>query len=247
MTHAAGSVDVAAQPSPGGAVVGNGQIRGDFAFADFRSHATDPSDPTRTLFTHVIVAVNMDQTQAPGGGWQSAPGIRVAIFVDGIRAGENSTTPVLHVESGSDAGYANLALDYGATRDLGAATLHGVFAGTNMLTGQPVEVAADLAWNATGEVVESKDHIHNVDPGSFVGIVHGTSSSRTADASGSVTLGGTNYTEALTHTGTIGTVRAGTHDVDLGAGQLVVQPSPALEGAATPERPTWGGLKARYR
>src|SRR5258706_12383484 len=174
LTHAAGSVDVAAQPSPGGAVVGNGQIRGDFAFAAFRSHATDPSDPPRTLFTHVIVAVNMDQTQAPGGGWQSAPGIRVAIFVDGIRAGENSTTPVLHVESGSDAGYANLALDYGATRDLGAATLYGVFAGTNMLMGQPVEVAADLAWNATGEVVESKDHIHNVDPRSFIGIVHAT-------------------------------------------------------------------------
>jgi hypothetical protein len=119
----------------------------------------------------------------------------------------------IHFEDGSEAGEAayalpvepgelihlglGTALENGALTvapDLGSASLHTTFEGTELVSGQPATVEVNVGWSATGPLDVSPLHFHTV---FFDGlIVNGFSNgrSRPTTAAGTVTMAGTNFT-----------------------------------------------------
>lgn len=162
------------------------RVRDKYAQARFNSHTADPGDPNRTLITDVFVVVNMGDIHSPGEGWRPNPDGRALIAQCSYAPGASSCTPLLNVDAQSFSGTLDIS------RDLSVAKLVGTFT-----TIEGVTISADLVWSATSPIDGNNIAIHNMDPPSpdflFIANVNGSGSQRQATATGTVSIGSTNY------------------------------------------------------
>jgi hypothetical protein len=165
------------------------RVQDKYASAHFHSERADPTDPSRTILTDVFVTVFDDEGLSPGTGWAPIPGARVVIedyYQDG--------TPLVSVFAfPNDA----LPLAFTIDRSLGSARLVGSMAGSQYDVPPSTTIAVDLTWNATGPIVRQAGTVHlfNSSPGwRYVYNRNGEVTTRSAEATGIVSIGSFNYT-----------------------------------------------------
>ncbi len=156
---------------------------GQGAFAFFSS--TDPTDPSGCTGFFVAVFADDGKFQSPPGPGSTSSGA----FVEVAKFDGCTGTLLMDV-----LGFASLAgPDFRVSRGLTSATLLTTIPAFDFVSGLPVDVDVALTWDGTGDLTRSNSHFHSQSPG-FIVNGHFNGVSRFAEASGSVTIGGTNFT-----------------------------------------------------
>jgi hypothetical protein len=186
----AASGTTSASPSSTPAEVQVFQVRDQYASARFRSQRVDPNDPSRTIYTDVIVVVNSQSGHAPGAGWVANPDNVVFIQDYYCTPGAPECTPLVSVN-------AVMTGTFQVDQDLGSASLSGTAVGVDYFTRQVLTISVALTWTAIGPSVRTAGGSHTGDSSSglrFVFNQFGVSESRPAVATGTVAIGSFNYT-----------------------------------------------------
>jgi hypothetical protein len=167
----------------------NGQI----AFASFAS-----VDPSGCIVTGVNV-VAVDGSIKVDGQPPIASETSVQIQVDDVCTGDTLF-----------AGSASAALANGAfvVRKLDSATLDGSIDVFDKTSGSTVAVHLSLNWTGVGDQTRTKDHLQIIEPG-FVLISQSDASLRDATASGTVSVGTTNFAPDAADSASLADVRSG--------------------------------------
>ncbi len=156
----------------------------------FRGQSADSffssADPTGCILTNVGVFANDGKFQSPPGSGSTSSG--AFIFIDQFTVCP-FFSPLL-----SAFGSASLAgPDFQVLGQLNSATLDTTIPVFDFVSGSTLSADVDLTWTGTGALSRSNSHFHFQSPG-FIVNGHFNGASRPAEASGSVSIGGTNFT-----------------------------------------------------
>lgn len=171
--------------------------RGPLANAWFSS-----TDPSGCIQTDTFVSAQRSTYQQPPDR-KSTTGIgAVSIFQYDTCTGMSLLNAVGQTDALS-------ATDLVISNQLDRASLHATIAATNLDTGEPLTIDVNMAW--VGTSVINRDHSNTNDqyPGGCHVLNRWKGSGRDAAASGSVSVGSTNYAPAPSEFGEIGTVISG--------------------------------------
>ncbi|HWQ13754.1 MAG TPA: hypothetical protein VNL77_13205 [Roseiflexaceae bacterium] len=174
------------------------RFKGQSASAFFSS-----TDPTGCVFTDVFVFASDDALQSPPGPGGAASGAGITIFQFDVCTG----TPLLDAS-----GFSSLApADFQVSARLNTATLNTTIEvfpfGPYPSPSFPVTI--NLTWTGTGALSRENSHFHFQSEGFMVN-THFNGSFRSAEASGSVSDGVTNFTPEPSSFAQIQSLKSGT-------------------------------------
>jgi hypothetical protein len=168
---------------PTSAGAGGGTTNGHFkdlgAGAYFRS-----ADPSGCIVTEVFIFATQHYFQSPPGRGITEPFVSLDIFQNDVCAG----TQLFQASGGTTTN-----IDLQVDRQLNWATLSAVVPVFETFSDSLLDIYVDLAWTAVSPRTNQNDHQHIVSPGCHM-MFRSNGIFRSAQASGSVSDGVTNYT-----------------------------------------------------
>ena len=163
------------------------------------------TDPSGCIGTFVAAFATDGRFQSPPGPGSTSSGAFVGI------AQFNFCTGVLLMDAFGSASLADP--DFQVSRDLTSATLNTTLLVVDSVSGSTFSVDVDLTWTGTSALSRSNSHFHFQSPG-FIVNGHFNGASRFAEASGSVTIGATNFTPGPSDFAQISSAKSGEVTVD---------------------------------
>jgi hypothetical protein len=175
-------------------------IRGPSALADFFS-----TDPSGCVFTDVFVFANDRRLHDPPGPPTTSSEASVGIFQADFCTG---TERISAFGSGQLADPA-----FQITPKLTSATLNTTIEVFDSVSGSTFNVDVALTWTGTGGLIRQSQRLHFRSPG-FIQHFRFNGTFRDAEASGSVSLGGTNLTPQPSFFAQLASIKEGSVVID---------------------------------
>jgi len=164
-------------------------------------------DPSGCIQTDVFVSANRDTyQQLPGRGTTTGIGSVNVFEYDAC-----SDTTILQAVGETDT---LGAADFQVSRQYDWAWLHTTISVTNIDTGEPFDLKVDVTWVGTSALYRDHENTNDFYGGGCHVLNRWKGTGRTADASGVVTDGATNFTPATSVNGEIGVVIDGFEVID---------------------------------
>jgi hypothetical protein len=176
-------------------------FQGNTALASFSSY-----DPTGCISSNVYILVSEGRIRSSIDGNSASAGADISISQYDYCASQERISASTYA--------APLALsDFQVANGLSSATLHTTISVFDYITNTPLTVQVALNWMSNSDVSRTLSHFHSGSP-SFIVNSHFQGLSRSAIASGTISLGATNLTPSTTDSALLTAARNGEVSID---------------------------------